>query len=58
MEESIKYSIEKSKTSDEWVVWKNIKRKKSIASYKVYCNKLKTKCEKFKNQLEKLVKNE
>lgn len=58
MKESIKYSVEKSKTSNEWVVWKNVTRNKSIASFKIYADKLKIKCEDFKNQLEKLVENE
>ena len=48
----INYSIEKSETSENWVVWKNTETKRGCACKGIFSDKSRKKCYEYKKKIE------
>ena len=53
----VKYTVEKSKTSDNWVVWRNVESERAFCSKGVFSDKSKAKCYEQKEEFEKIEKD-
>lgn len=48
----INYSIERSETSDNWVVWKNTETERGCACKGIFSDKSRKKCYEYKKKIE------